>query len=127
MSAKRIKRGFTTPRARQPSLILSHPDGNLEVFSDTNIDYHFARVPVAFDQDRECMSEEVSAMLLPVRYRDLWRADRLRLVGSTRPLLPSVLCDARFNQAMLDTCNRFGHMAAPVEGLNEITLSEDGA
>ena len=101
---------------RETDLILSYPDGYLEVYSERPVDVHLARVPVAFDQDGECMSEEVAAMLLPVRYRDLWRADRLRLVGSTRPLLPSVLCDARFNQAMLDTCNRFGHMAAPVEG-----------
>jgi hypothetical protein len=75
---------------RQKVLILSHPDGCLEIFGE-GIDVHLARVPVAFSPAAERQAEEVTGMLLPLRFRDLWRRDRLRAVGTTRPLLPSVL------------------------------------
>lgn len=73
---------------RQAVLIVSHPDGYVEVFADANIDVYLARVPVAETCAGERLADECLALMLPRRYRDLHRADRLRTVGTTRPLRP---------------------------------------
>ena len=75
---------------RQKVLILSHPDGYVEIFGD-GIDVHIARIPLATSRQAERQAEAVASMLMPLRFRELWRRDRLRTVGTTRPLLPSVL------------------------------------
>ncbi len=80
---------------RQPILILSHADGFLEVFGERHVDVHIARLPTASSAEGERQAEEVAELLLPLRYRPLFRADLLRKNGTTRPLLPSVLVAAR--------------------------------
>ena len=79
------------PRQLVDVLIVSHPDGNLEAFAERGIDIHLARVPAAFSRQAEHQAEAVASMLMPLRFRELWRRDRLRTTGTTRPLLPSVL------------------------------------
>jgi len=93
---------------RQPVLILSHADGHLECFGERHLDVHLARVPAAFSTDVELAAEAVVEMLLPPRYRSLYRADLLRKNGTTRPLLPSVFADARQAKKDIATLNRLG-------------------
>lgn len=93
---------------RQAVLIVAHTDNHLEVFAEKNVDVHFARVPAAFSVEGEQQVEQIMDWMLPPRYRDLHRADRLRKTGSTRPLLPSVLADSlvvRDCLTALDTVN----------------------
>ncbi len=80
---------------RQPILILSHADGHLEAFAEKHLDVHIARVPAAFSSEVELAAEGAMELILPRRYRSLYRADMLRKNGSTRSLLPSVFADAR--------------------------------
>ena len=79
---------------RQAVLIVEHPDDFVEAFAEKNVDVHVARIPQSFSREGERQAEEVMEMMLPPRYRDLYRADRLRKTGTTRPLLPSVLTDS---------------------------------
>ena len=58
------------------------------------IDIHIARVPESFSREGERQAEDLAEMMLPPRYRDLYRADRLRKTGTTRPLIPSDLSDS---------------------------------
>ena len=81
-----------SPRSpRQGVLVLSHSDGYIEAFGDKNIDVHIARVPTAGSPEAERQAEDVAHMMLPLLYRDLHRADRLRATGTTKPLRPSAL------------------------------------
>ncbi len=91
--------------SRQPVLIVSHPDGHVEIFSDRHVDVYVARVPVASSREAEVMAEDVIEMLIPRRYRGLYRADRLRKNGTTRPLLPSVLADSIRARKDIDAIN----------------------
>ena len=72
-------------------MFVVHPDNFVEAFADKNIDIHFARVPQSFSLEGERQAEELTEMMLPKRFRDLYRADKLRKTGTTRPLLPSTL------------------------------------
>jgi len=94
--------------ARQPILILSHADGHIEIFGEKNIDVHLSRVPAAFSTDVELSAEGAMELLLPRRYRPLFRADMLRKNGTTRPLLPSVLADSIRAGKDIATLNRVG-------------------
>ncbi len=93
---------------RQPVLILIHDGGFLEVFAERHLDFHLARVPAAFSTDVELSAEGAMELLLPWRYRPLYRADMLRKNGTTRPLLPSVLADARQAKKDIAVLNRLG-------------------
>jgi hypothetical protein len=79
------------PLPRIAVLVISGADGAIEAFAERGVDVHFCRVPAAFSRAAEEQAEEVAELLIPRRFRDLWRRDRLRAVGTTRPLLPSVL------------------------------------
>lgn len=87
---------------RQKVLILSHPDGYLQVYGEPSLDVHVARIPVAHSVEAEFHAEAVVEMLLPMRFRQLLTTvypipgtksvrGPLRTVGTTAPLLPSVL------------------------------------
>ena len=90
---------------RQAVLIVSHCDGHLEAFAERNIDVHIARVPQSFSSVGERQAEEVAEAMLPRRYRELWRADRLRKTGTVRPLQPSVLADSLAVRGVLSALN----------------------
>ena len=104
---------MTTPKSFPPRsdiLIISHADGHLEVFGEKNVSARIVRVPAANSFQSQRMAEDTVELMLPRRYRDLYRADRLRAVGNTRPLRPSVLVDAQWTRdfiaaldAMADT------------------------
>ena len=66
------------PRTR--ALIVSHPDQHLEVFSAAAVDIHLARVCAARTSEGERMADEILELMLPERYRELYRADMLRAV-----------------------------------------------
>ena len=100
---------------RQAVLIVAHPDNHIEAFAEKNVDIHASRIPQSFSREGERQAEEVMQIMLPPRYRDLYRADRLRKTGSTRPLLPSVLADSlvvRDCPTALDTVNDKGEVLA---------------
>ncbi len=103
--------------ARQPLLVLSYADGHLEIFGEKNIDVHIARVPVATSAKAEIQAEEVAELLLPARYRELYRADLLRKNGATRPLLPSVLAAARQAREDIVLLDRMGVDTPAQEGV----------
>jgi len=109
---------------RQPILILSHPDGHLEVFGDRHLDVHLARVPTAFSAEGERQAEAVAELLLPVRYRPLFRADMLRKNGTTRPLFPSVLADTFAAKETIKSLNRVSNMAMPIDGAAEAATAK---
>lgn len=72
-------------------LILSRHDGTLQVFVEGVADVKVARVPVGFSREAQDQAEDVAELLLPPRWREVWAASNLKTVGTTRPLLPSVL------------------------------------
>lgn len=87
----------TTPSPRPPRfavLIVIQGDGHIEAFAERHVDVHVARVPVSFSREAEQTAEDVAELLLPPRFRELFRRDRLRAVGTTRPLLPTTLARA---------------------------------
>ncbi len=94
--------------SRQKILIVSHADGHLEIFGEKNFDFHIARVPSATSRGAEIAAEEVTLMLLPRRYRDLFRADLLRKNGTTRPLLSSVLAASIRAKKDIELANGIG-------------------
>ena len=71
---------------RQAVLVLSHGDGHVEAFADKGVDVLIARVPLSQTREGERLAEDCLELSLPQRYRDLYRADRLRANGTTRPL-----------------------------------------
>ncbi|NOY41266.1 MAG: hypothetical protein GXP26_05460 [Planctomycetes bacterium] len=92
--------------SRQAVLILSHGDGHIEIFGEKNIDIYLARIPHC--PGSEALAEDVAELAIPRRYRDLYRADRLRATGSTRPLLPSVMARAVQAKEDIVVLNRLG-------------------
>jgi len=102
----------TKRHPQQRGLILLHPDGYLEVFAERGVEFHVARIPAAFSIEGECQAEEVMEALLPGRFRELYRADYLREVASTRPLLPSTLKQAL---GMKDLLRLLGDLPAKLQ------------
>lgn len=94
-----------TQTPRQNVLILSHHDSFIEVFAERNTDVHIARVPQGFTLEGERQADQIAEGRLPRRYRQLWRADRLRATGSTHPLLPSTLADSQSINELLTAFN----------------------
>lgn len=74
------------PRMRQAVLVAVHGDGYLEVFANQNIDVRIVRMPVAHTLRGEQIAEDCFELMLPRRWRDIWRRDHLRSNGSTAPL-----------------------------------------
>lgn len=83
-----------SPPRRQAVLIAVHPDGYLEAFADKSVDVRFARHLDAHTPAGERLAEDCFEMLLPQRYRDLWRRDLLRACGTTDLLRPQAVLDA---------------------------------
>lgn len=82
------------PPPRQAVLVVVHTDGYLEAFADKSVDVRFARM-LEFDTPAgEDFAEQCFEMLLPRRYRDLWRRDFLRANGTTDLLRPQAVADA---------------------------------
>lgn len=106
---------ITKLQTRQPVLVLSHCDGHIEAFADRHVDVHLARVPTAFTIDGERTAEDVAELLLPRRFRALYRADQLRAAGTTRPLLPSVVAEVQTVTAIIDALNRATEQFTPAE------------
>ncbi len=85
-----VKDNLSRP-PRQRVLIVSHPDGHLEVYADENITAKIVRVPVADSREAERQAEEIVEMLLPQFWRQLYWPNKVRETGTTRPLSPSTL------------------------------------
>jgi len=100
---------------RETVLILSYPDGYQEVFAERHVDVHLVRVPVTNSPEGEQIADDVIEMMLPWRYRSLYRADRLRATGTTRPLLPSVMARAMANTEAISTLNELASQSAGEE------------
>jgi len=100
---------------RQAVLVLSHADGFLEVFAERHIDVHLARVPVAYTLEGEQIADDLLELMLLPRYRDLYRADRLRKTGTTRPLLPSVLAQVKTTREVFNVLNNLATQPAEEE------------
>lgn len=62
-----------------------HPDGTIEVFG-LRLAVRIVRVPLARTIEGERLALGCAWMMLPPRWRKLWRRDRLAANGSTRPL-----------------------------------------
>lgn len=82
------------PPPRQAVLIAIHTDGYLEAFADKSVDVRFERMLDFNTPAGELLAEECFDMLLPRRYRDLWRRDCLRANGTTDLLRPQAVLDA---------------------------------
>jgi hypothetical protein len=59
-----------------------------------NIDVRIVRIPVAHTRAGELIAEQCAELMLPRRYRDLWRRDYLRAVGTVEPLTAEAALDA---------------------------------
>lgn len=82
------------PPPRQAVLVVVHVDGFIEAFAEKSVDVCFARL-LEFDTPAgELLAEECFEMMLPKRYRDLWRRDYLRANGTTDLLRPQAVIDA---------------------------------
>lgn len=82
------------PPSRQAVLVAVHPDGDLEAFANKSVDVRFVRMPVAHSLEGERIAEDCFELMLPRRYRDLWRRDLLRANGTTHPLTAQSALDA---------------------------------
>ena len=79
---------------RQAVLIVVHADGYLEGFAPKNLDIAFARVPAATSAFGQAVADDCFEMMLPLRYRELWRRDLLRANGTAHPLSAQSVLDA---------------------------------
>ena len=95
----------STPRARV--LVISHPDGHLEVFGEQNIDVLIQRVPRADSDQGRCIAEDVVELLLPLRFKNLYWPNKCRARGTTRPLTADTLQQALFVGNLLSGLNGF--------------------
>ena len=111
---------FPSPQ-RTAVLIMSHSDGHLEAFADGHADIRLIRVPMAFSPVAENIAEDVAELLIPRCYRALYRRDRLRLVGSTRPLLPTVLRDSLATRDATNSLNAMNDAFAPPAEMEVVT------
>jgi hypothetical protein len=86
-------------KARKPQpprhtvLVFVHADGFIEVFGDKSIDAKIVNVPDC--PGHEAMAEDVAELMMPARYRNLYRADRLIATGVSRKFRPTALRAAR--------------------------------
>lgn len=83
---------FTTDGSNLPKqavLVVSHPDGFIEVYAPPNIDARVYRVLASHSRDTERIADDCIDLELPPRFRELHRADLLRATGTTRPRRPS--------------------------------------
>lgn len=74
---------------RQSVLVVSHPDGFIEVYAPPNIDARVYRVLASHSREAERIADDCIDLELPSRFRELHRADLLRATGTTRPRRPS--------------------------------------
>ncbi|QDT72224.1 hypothetical protein [Lacipirellula limnantheis] len=82
------------PAKRDKVLVAIHSGGFLEAFAERNIDVVFARIPAATSLFGQQIAEDCFELLLPQRYRDLWRRDYLRASSSTAPLTAEAVMEA---------------------------------
>ena len=94
------------PPPRQAVLVAVHPDGFLEAFANRSVDVRFYRIPVANSVEGERVAEACFELMLPPRYRGLWRRDMLRANGSSRPLTAQAAMDALAVNDCLAELNR---------------------
>ena len=80
--------------SRQAVLVAIHADGYLEAFAGKSVDVRFVRIPQAHSRFGEQVAEACFELMLPRRYRDLWRCDLLRSNGTTYPLTAQSALDA---------------------------------
>ncbi|TWU27601.1 hypothetical protein [Bythopirellula polymerisocia] len=101
-------------RLKRPTvLITSYFDGTIKVYAERNVDFYIQRVPVASSIDAERTAEDVVALLIPPRYRHLLLDNNLRAIGSTRPLLPSVLAESIAMEEAIAALNKLNEDHAP--------------
>ena len=100
------------PPPRQAVLVAVHPDGFLEAFANKSVDVRFVRMPVAHSRESECLAEDCFELMLPPRYRDLWRRDLLRANGTTYPLTAQSALDAL---AAKDCIGALNQLSEPME------------
>src|SRR5262245_51677303 len=93
------------PKPRAAVLVVAHPDGHLEAFAEAHVSVLIARVPIAPTREAEALADDVFWLSLPLSFRALYRADRLRAVGTTRPLLPSTMTQSRATEKLIVQLN----------------------
>ena len=96
------------PPKRQAVLVVHHDDGLAQAFAHKNIDVVFARMPAATSEFGRRVAEDCFELLLPKRYRDLWRRDYLRANGSTTPLRVETIAAALETRDILAALNQVG-------------------
>jgi hypothetical protein len=94
------------PPRRQAVLIAVHPDGFLEAFGAKSVDVRFVRLPVANGRVNEILAEQCFELMLPPRYRELWRRDLLRASGTSQPLTPETALAALKTKDCLAALNK---------------------
>ena len=96
---------------------VSYADGHLVIRTDAakhgvRVKFHLARVPWTPGgpaSPDEFKAEDITEDLLPEQFKKLWEAaDAVVAVGSTAPLLPSVLLAARNAELSIADLNRVG-------------------
>jgi hypothetical protein len=94
------------PAKREAVLVAIHSDGFLEAFAERNLDVAFARIPAATSLFGQQVAEDCFELLLPKRYRDLWRRDYLRASSSTKPLTAEAVTDALTTRDIIAALNQ---------------------
>ena len=95
-----------TPRApRQRVLLVLDGLGGIEVYGEA-LDVHVCHVPAVEHWHNESAADHVAHARLPWRFRDLWRADWLRAVDTTRPMTVVALAAAQATHDALVTLDR---------------------
>ena len=97
---------------RQAVVVVAHVDGFVEIFANQNIDVRIVRIPVAHTRAGEILAEQCAELMLPRRYRDLWRRDHLRAVGTAKPLTAQAALDSL---AAKDCVAALNQTAGPME------------
>ena len=100
------------PPPRQAVLVAVHSDGFLEAFANKSVDVRFFRMPVAQTREGERGADECFELMIPPRYRELWRRDLLRANGTSRPFPAQAALDALAAKDCIAALNR---LADPME------------
>lgn len=96
---------MSTPQ-RHAVLIVASSDGFIEIFADRNIDFHVAQMPAASTARGERIAEACLERMIPRRFRDLFRRDRLRANAIVRSVTPEATLAAMATRDTVRALNR---------------------
>jgi hypothetical protein len=89
----------TAKAERVGVLVVAHPDGYLEFYSEPHVNVRIVRVPATENRENEAAAIDVAEAMIPPSHRKLYRDDFMRINYLLRPLTIETALNER---AMVD-------------------------